>query len=140
MQKCIQLYILPLRANGSKAWISGVPPHISRFLDWLEDIVHLHERLLSIFRGPSSNVLSEMIAFLPKFEIYQPYIVRLVEIAQQLRQLMEEGSDFGSFVALQDKQIRRSGWSLSKYIVEPEKRLQKYLDLFSVRLVRLHIV
>jgi len=48
--------------------------------------------------------------------------------------LAHKGDDFGHFVSLQDKQIRKSGWSLLKYINEPERRLQKYLDLFSVHM------
>ncbi|KXN83255.1 hypothetical protein AN958_01660 [Leucoagaricus sp. SymC.cos] len=131
LRTCIQLYVLPLRLHGSKAWISGVPSRVSRFLDWLEDILHLHERLLEIFRGSQIDVVRDLISFIPNFEIYQPYIALLTDFAHQLRHLMEDGSDFGNFVVLQDKQAQRSGLSLSKYIFEPEKRLQKYIDLFS---------
>ncbi|KAF9449228.1 hypothetical protein P691DRAFT_642687, partial [Macrolepiota fuliginosa MF-IS2] len=97
----MQYYILPLRIHGSRAWISGVPPEISRFLDWLEDILHLHEQILDIFRGPKPNIILQMSLFLPRFEIYQPYIVRLGEVSQHLRRLMDEGSDIGSFIDLQ---------------------------------------
>jgi len=134
MRQCIQLYVLPLRINGSKAWISGVPPQVSRFLDWFEDILHLHERVLVLLHEPRQKMLKEMIQFLPKFEIYQPYLVCVGDFTQRLRHLTHKGDDFSHFVSLQDKQIRKSGWSLLKYINEPEKRLQKYLDLFSVHM------
>lgn len=132
MQTCIQHYVLPLRIHGSRAWISGIPPEISRFLDWVEDILHLHEQVLGVFRGPQFDLIRQMSLFLPRFEIYQPYIARLGEVSQQLRRLMDEGSDLGCFVNLQDKEIQRTGWSLLRYISEPEKRLRKYLELFSV--------
>ncbi|KAJ3569566.1 hypothetical protein NP233_g4972 [Leucocoprinus birnbaumii] len=134
MRTCIQLYVIPLRVQGSRTWISGVPPHASRFLDWLEDILHLHERVLAISRGTPDRTLGELLQFLPSLEIYQPYIVRAGQFSQQLQRWIEEGNDFGRFVALQDKQTRRSRWSLHKYIDEPGKRLQKYLGLFSALL------
>jgi hypothetical protein len=133
MQSCIQTYVLPLRVNGSKSWISGVPPEICRFLDWLEDILHLHERLLGILRGPPGDVPSKIINFLPNLEIYQPYIACLEEFTRLLHCTIDEGSNFRHFVDLQDQQIRQSGWSLSKYVSEPERRLLKYHELFSVR-------
>lgn len=132
MQTCIQHYVLPLRVNGSRAWISGVPPDISRFLDWFEDIFHLHEQMLAILRGTKSDIIRRFLLFLPKFEIYQPYIARLGEVSRRLQSLPEEEGDFECFVDLQDKQMQKSGWSLSRYISEPEKRLKEYFELFSV--------
>ncbi|EKM76359.1 hypothetical protein AGABI1DRAFT_131444 [Agaricus bisporus var. burnettii JB137-S8] len=131
MQTCIQYYVLPLRVHGSRAWISGVPPDISRFLDWFEDILHLHEQVLEISRGPKYDVIRQIVLFLPRFETYQPYIARLEEFSRRLRNLQEGESDFGCFVDLQDKQMQKTGWSLARYISEPEKRLQGYLQLFS---------
>ena len=42
---CMQQFILPLRVESSRSWITGVPRNVARPLDWFDDIANLHERI-----------------------------------------------------------------------------------------------
>ncbi|KAH7922416.1 hypothetical protein BV22DRAFT_1037488 [Leucogyrophana mollusca] len=138
LQNMVRIFIRPLRVRNSKAWITGVPPDVARLLDWLEDIVHLHSQLSSslISRRQSHDAALELVGeslrpFVPKLEIYQPYLVKLEFVAAMIEQLVNDGkSDFGEFVRLQEGSQECSGWSLEKYLVEPVNRLAQYPDFF----------
>ncbi|KAF5378923.1 hypothetical protein D9757_008724 [Collybiopsis confluens] len=136
----IDLFILPLRVHNSKTWIAGVPLEISKVLDWLEDIIYLHEQmrtsLQSFFRAPEygieggTGIARVLRTYVSKFEIYQPYLVKITSVSDMLERLVrDEGSDFGEFVRIQEK-TPESRISLSSLLSEPMNRLEKYPNFF----------
>ncbi|THV02017.1 hypothetical protein K435DRAFT_564354, partial [Dendrothele bispora CBS 962.96] len=118
----VDLFILPLRVQDSKVWISGVPLEIAKMLDWFEDIVNLHmelretlysiKQLTSISKRENSNsaaggsndlVGSSLRSFVQKLEVYQPYLVKFEGVRDMLERLgRDEASDFGEFVRIQE--------------------------------------
>lgn len=146
LRVAVQVFILPLRIQNSKAWVSGVPSDVARLLDWLEDIANLHTQILSSLKsaraaaqqglqphGTIERFTESMRTFVPRLEVYQPYLVRLADIAGLIGRLMEdERSDFGEFARIQEREGQCDGWSLEKFLVEPVNRLAKYPDLFAV--------
>ncbi|KAH7914933.1 hypothetical protein BJ138DRAFT_1078560 [Hygrophoropsis aurantiaca] len=138
LQNMVKVFIRPLRVRNSKAWITGVPPDVARLFDWLEDIVHLHSQILASlissrrFNHDSLELIGDSLRiFIPKFEIYQPFLVKLEFVAALIEQLVnDQSSDFGEFVRLQEASRDCTGWSLEKYLVEPVNRLARYPDYF----------
>ncbi|KIJ67174.1 hypothetical protein HYDPIDRAFT_74296, partial [Hydnomerulius pinastri MD-312] len=106
----VELFILPLRVRDTRTWVSGVPGDVAKLFDWLEDIVQVHAQLLSALRArqvidhPRLQIISEVFrAFIPKLEIYQPYLVKLEFVATLIDGLLKEPkNDFGDFVRLQE--------------------------------------
>ncbi|KAF9466836.1 hypothetical protein BDZ94DRAFT_1250917 [Collybia nuda] len=140
----VKLFILPLRVQDTKTWISGVPPEVARLFDWLDDILNLHRELLSSLQSNRTGQHSvfECIAasihpFIPRLEVYQPYLVRLASVTKLIQQLVQdEKSDFGEFVDIQEGAIECDGWKFDKFLTEPITRLAQYPSFFS-RLVEL---
>ncbi|KAF7328884.1 DH domain-containing protein [Mycena venus] len=135
----INLFILPLRMQDSKCYISGVPAEIAKLFDWLEDILNLHAHLLSALRyvretqHPVVERVAEAIrtSFVKRLEIYQPYLVRLVNVAGTIARLIADTtSDFGEFVRIQESSQECGGWSLESLLVDPVTRLGKYSAIF----------
>ena len=140
MQVFLQLFILPLRVQDSRAWISGVPFEVARLFDWLEDILVLHTQILSSLETtrdaqyPVVHRVAESIrAFVPRFEVYQPYLVTFTEVAVLIGQLMrDEESDFGEFMEIQQGAPECDGWGFEKYLAEPVGRLTRFTEFFTV--------
>ncbi|KAF7986827.1 hypothetical protein HWV62_12522 [Athelia sp. TMB] len=134
----IDLFVQPLRIHDSKKWISGVPPQVAHLFDWLEDIVNLHVQVLGALNSVRSSdqlVIERMATmwktFVPRLEIYQPYLVRLEETAALIEQLMmDDSSDFGEFVNIQEGSALCQGWSLERFLIEPVNRLAQYPEFF----------
>ncbi|KAK0440596.1 hypothetical protein EV421DRAFT_780588 [Armillaria borealis] len=134
----VRLFVLPLRVQDSKTWISGVPSGIARLFDWLEDILNLHTQILSVLQSmdPDQHLGVERRAealrgFVPRLEIYQPYMVRLAEGVELVRGLVaDRDSDFGEFVRLQEAASDCKGWSLDRFLVEPVNRIAVYPGVF----------
>ncbi|KAJ4493708.1 hypothetical protein C8J55DRAFT_378792, partial [Lentinula edodes] len=117
----VSLFIIPLRVHATKSWIAGVPLEIAKVLDWLEDIVNLHTEIrdmLQSFQTPEcplagvseaedrggARVAYALRSFVPRLEIYQPYLVKLSNVSEMLRRLVKDReSDFGEFVRIQEK-------------------------------------
>lgn len=139
----VQLFILPLRLQNSKTWISGVPSEVTHLFDWLEDILNLHTQMLAALQAVRveqypvvERIAESMRAFVPRLEVYQPYLVRLIDVANMIARLVrDERSDFGQFVKIQERAEQCDGWNLERYLVEPVNRLAKYPDLFRVSFV-----
>lgn len=138
----LRLFILPLRVQNSKTWISGVPTEVARFFDWLEDIANLHSQILSMLQTTRAGqypvverIAESLRPFVPRLEVYQPYLVRLVDVASTIGRLMQDNeSDFGAFVQIQENAQDCEGWNLERYLVEPVNRLARYPDLIRVSL------
>ncbi|KAJ7485151.1 hypothetical protein B0H11DRAFT_2018302 [Mycena galericulata] len=135
----INLFILPLRMQDSKSYISGVPAEIAKLFDWLEDIFVLHTQLLSSLRAlreaqyPVVECVAEAIrgSFVKRLEVYQPYLARLVNVAGTIARLVADTtSDFGEFVRIQESVRECRGWSLESLLVDPVTRLGRYPAIF----------
>ncbi|KAJ7675488.1 hypothetical protein B0H17DRAFT_1207673 [Mycena rosella] len=133
------LFILPLRLQDSKQYISGVPAEIARLFDWFEDILNLHMQLLSALRcvqdaqHPVIERVAEAIrgSFVKRLEVYQPYLARLVNVAAAIaRHTDDRTSDFGEFVRIQEGARECGGWSLESLLVDPVSRLGRYPAIF----------
>ncbi|KAJ7207982.1 hypothetical protein GGX14DRAFT_455073 [Mycena pura] len=133
------LFILPLRMQDSKYYVSGVPAEIGKLFDWLEDILNLHTELLSALRRvretqhPVVERFAETIqeTFVKRLEVYQPYLARLVNVARTIACLVADTtSDFGEFVRIQESVDDCRGWSLEALLVDPVTRLGSYPALF----------
>lgn len=132
----IEHFILPLRLQKSRRWVQGVPPRAARLLDWFEDIANLHALMLAALRNPPPSVSSQqqyqpslvpLRSFLPRLELYQPYIVTFVAVAGEVRR---DESDFGEFVGLQEGERECAGWDLERFLAEPVNRLAAYPGSF----------
>jgi hypothetical protein len=140
----INLFILPLRMQDSKCYISGVPAEIAKLFDWLEDILNLHTHLLSALRRvretqhPVVERVAEAIRgnFVKRLEVYQPYLARLVKVAGTIARLVADTtSDFGEFVRIQQSVEECRGWSLESLLVDPVTRLGQYPAIFRVSML-----
>lgn len=136
LQTCVRVFILPLRVQSSREWIAGVPANVSRLLDWFEDIVNLHLLILQALNTHHDRAwdLTESLrTFVPRLEIYQPYLVRLADVTEEIVVSMaDESSNFGEFVNIQERTRECRGWSFEEFLMEPVHRLAAYQDLFTV--------
>lgn len=144
LRTVLRLFIRPLRAQDTSTWISGVPGSIARVFDWFEDILNLHVEINTELRNVRSDhqTIAERFAgmlrkFVPRFEVYQPYIIRVEEVLRQLRG--EGGGDtdgnvanFLEFVGIQEREEDCEGWSLQSLLLEPVHRLTKRMEMFQV--------
>ena len=136
----VRLFVQPLRAQNSKTWITGVPADVARLFDWLDDIVNLHSQILTTLHASRTGhystvdrIAETLKVFVPRLEVYQPYLVRLEDIAALIERLMvDEHSEFGEFVALQEGSTECDGRSLEKFLIEPVNRLAQYPEFFRV--------
>ncbi|KAF9072476.1 hypothetical protein BDP27DRAFT_1400887 [Rhodocollybia butyracea] len=142
LSSIVHLFILPLRVQASKTWISGVPLEIAKLLDWLEDIMNLHAQIrdtLRSFQTPArpfagvenrGGVIQALRTFVPKLEIYQPYLVKIAGVLEMLQRLVKDDeSDFGEFVRIQEK-TRECSTSLSSMLSGTVNKLATYPDSF----------
>ena len=143
---CMQQFILPLRVDSSRSWIRGVPRNVARLLDWFDDIVNLHEQIYQSLcsardtQSPTTDRVSESLrCFVLKAEVYQPYLIRLPDVSEEISFLMTGSgeSDFGQFVNLQEQSPECDGWSFQGLLMLPVDRLSTYQTLFSVGYISL---
>ncbi|KAJ7086437.1 Dbl homology domain-containing protein [Mycena belliarum] len=139
LRNTINLFILPLRLQDSKCYISGVPSEIAKLFDWFEDILNLHMQLLSALcsvqdtQHPVVDRVAEAIrgSFVKRLEVYQPYLARLVNVAGVIARLVADlTSDFGEFVRIQEGVRECQGWTLEGLLVDPVTRLGRYPEMF----------
>ncbi|KAG6841588.1 hypothetical protein C0991_009344 [Blastosporella zonata] len=139
LQVFVQLFILPLRVQDNKEWIAGVPTEVARLFDWLEDIVVLHTQILASLEStreaqyPTVDRIADSIrAFIPRLEVYQPYLVNLEDAITLVEQLIQDDdSDFGEFVRLQEAATECDRWNFQSFLIEPINLLAKFPTLFS---------
>ena len=137
---CMQQFILPLRMESSRSWITGVPRNVARLLDWFDDIVNLHEQIYQSLcsardtQSPTTDRVSESLrCFVLKAEVYQPYLIRLPDVSEEISFLIMSGeSDFGQFINLQERTPECDGWTFQSLLMLPVHRLSAYQTLFSV--------
>lgn len=137
---CMRLFIIPLRVQNSRTWITGVPPTVARLLDWFDDIVHLHEQIYGALcsardtMSPATDRVSESLRwFVLRIEVYQPYLVRLADARAEIRRALEDQkSELGQFIRLQEMHRECQGWTLERLLTLPVNRLANFQDLFAV--------
>ncbi|KAF8151716.1 hypothetical protein B0H34DRAFT_728735 [Crassisporium funariophilum] len=135
---CMRLFILPLRMENSRSWIVGMPPNVARLLDWFDDIVNLHEEIYQSLcsardtQSPTTDRVSESLrCFVNKVEVYQPYLVRLADVSEEIASLTGDSkNDFGQFINIQERGVECEGWSFDRLLMLPVHRLTAYQDLF----------
>lgn len=142
LRSMVRRFILPLRQKDSKAWVDGVPESVSRLFDWLEDIVNLHvglgEALVACGdlwkAGDIVNKMAETIrAFVPRFEVYQPYLMRVDHVRELLTEAVNNPEDqLGQFLKIREQESTRDGRSIVELLQEPARRLDTYSEFFRV--------
>lgn len=145
LRTMLRLFIRPLRAQDTSTWISGVPWSIARLFDWFEDILNLHVEIDTELRHTQSDphavverFASVLRKFVPRFEVYQPYMIRLEGVLGQLREEDDNDADgnwanFREFVSIQELEEGCEGWSLQKLLREPIHRSSKCMEMLQVR-------
>ncbi|KAG6826253.1 hypothetical protein H0H92_000561 [Tricholoma furcatifolium] len=139
LQNFVQLFILPLRVQDTKEWIAGVPTEVAHLFDWLEDIVVLHTQLFASLGSTRdaqyphvAHIADSIRAYVPRLEVYQPYLVNLEDVIGLVEQLIQdEQSDFGEFVRLQETASECEGWNFQTFLIEPVNLLARFPNLFS---------
>jgi len=144
LRTVLRLFIRPLRAQDTSTWISGVPGSIARLFDWFEDIMNLHVEInteLKNVRSENQSVVERFAGilrkFVPRFEVYQPYLIRVEGVLGQLRGEADDDVDgnlanFREFVGIQEREEDCEGWSLQNLLLEPIHRLAKCIEMFQV--------
>lgn len=142
LRSIVKIFILPLRRKHSKSWIPGVPTLVTRLFDWLEDIVNLHTTMYDALHTASRawdsgiviHVAETLRGFVPKFEIYQPYLVRLDEVRDLLTEHAADAhEEFREFVKLRERHVECGGWTLVDLLLQPLVRLCEFTPVFKVR-------
>ncbi|KAH9475165.1 RhoGEF domain-containing protein gxcJ [Psilocybe cubensis] len=139
LHTCMSTFVLPLRVHNSRSWISGVPANIAKLLDWFNDIVNLHEQIYESLcsardtMSPATDRVSESLrCFVLKFEVYQPYLVRLADVSEDIMKLIDDPqSDFGQFVGIQQRLPECEGWTFERFLMLPVNRLAAYQVMFA---------
>ncbi|KAI0327448.1 hypothetical protein GY45DRAFT_1219880, partial [Cubamyces sp. BRFM 1775] len=142
-RRVVRTVLLPLRARDTRAWLHGLPQDITRFFDWLEDIVNLHiaithalSAVTTIWQKGSivQRLAGTLKGFVPRLEVYMPYLARNENVRDALRWYAEQdGGEFGEYLRLKERERDQGSWSLEKLLEEPAVRLRHYLDVFQVR-------
>ncbi|EJD00366.1 uncharacterized protein FOMMEDRAFT_30438 [Fomitiporia mediterranea MF3/22] len=138
LRTALKVFVSPLLGKN-RTWVSGVPSNVSRLLDWLEDIYQLHAKISSALQHTRSSqypvvlrIAETLRAFVPKLEVYQPYIVRLDEILGDIEAMMKDPKDeVGEFFRLQSSAEECAGTSFASFLWLPLMRLGKYLKYFN---------
>ncbi|EJF62103.1 hypothetical protein DICSQDRAFT_22336, partial [Dichomitus squalens LYAD-421 SS1] len=140
----IHTYFLSLRTRDSRAWLPGLPADMMRLFDWLEDIVNLHAAigraltpLVVAWKGGAivERVAGTLRTFVPQFEIYMPYLVKLDSAKEAVRWYVErDEGEFGEYLRMLKADEESDGeWALEKLVREPSSRLERYVEYFQVR-------
>ncbi|KAI0795806.1 hypothetical protein C8Q75DRAFT_743947 [Abortiporus biennis] len=143
MHAILKQCILPLRRRNSKRWIPGVPGPVARLFDWLDDIVNLHTAVLSSLKSAqrvwkAGGVIlrfGEIVrGYVPRLEIYQPYLVKLNLVKDLVLSAVRDMKDeFGEYVRLQEEAVgmNEPGWTLVDFLSRPMERLKLYPQAFT---------
>lgn len=139
LRTTLELFIYPLLGKNH-TWISGLDSQITRLFDWLDDIFQLHNRLNSALQNCRSSqypvvlqVAETLRSFVPKLEIYQPYIVRLDEVVERIEaMIVDSANELGEFFRIQSASEECNGMSFSSFLWLPLTRLGNYLKFFNV--------
>ncbi|KAI0683462.1 hypothetical protein BC835DRAFT_1395010 [Cytidiella melzeri] len=140
LQSTVRIFVLPLRRQHSKNWIPGVPTRAGRLFDWLEDIVNLHHAISEALQtvvaawevgNVAFNVARTLRMFVPRLEVYQPYLVRYEEVRQMIAERVATPNDeFGEFIKLQQKTRECYGLALADLLELPISHILTCVETF----------
>ncbi|PSR74499.1 hypothetical protein PHLCEN_2v9796 [Hermanssonia centrifuga] len=140
LRSIVRIFCVPLRRKHSKAWLPDVPLQVSRLFDWFEDIANLHTGISETLESAASawergeivvGVAHGLRGFVPRLEVYQPYIMRVDEVKEMLVRCTATPDDqFGEFVRLGERHIECGGWTLADLLMQPLERLSMYTKNF----------
>ncbi|KAL5522024.1 hypothetical protein ACEPAF_1880 [Sanghuangporus sanghuang] len=138
LRTALKTFAYPLLGKN-RVWVSGLPNNISRLLDWLEDIFQLHAQISSALQHARSSqypvvlrIAETLRVFVPRLEVYQPYIVRLDEVIEEIEEIMRDPtSELGEFLRLQSSGEDCAEMSFSAFLWSPLTRLGRYLKYFN---------
>lgn len=138
----IGLFVLPLRQKDSRRWLPGIPARISRLFDWLDDIMSLHASIASTLRslrrvwktgGVILRLADALRGFIPRLEIYQPYLARVDDAKSLVDACINDPNDeFGEYIRIRECESGIQGFSLFRFLDEPIIQITGYPDLFLV--------
>lgn len=139
LQISLELFVAPLRLRDGKEWLPGVPTDVGRLFSWFQDIVTLHthivaalETLLSDSQANSDRFGHLLRDFVPRFEVYQPYLVRLSTVLPKLNNDRPDMfNELDEFIRIQQEYC--DGSTLSELLTEPTNHLTECLQVFKVR-------
>ncbi|KAK4699527.1 hypothetical protein P7C70_g6732, partial [Phenoliferia sp. Uapishka_3] len=132
-----RVFSVPLRTPEG-AWIKGVPAPVSRLLDWLDDILAVHNRISEALqhaietnctpRYPLvTRIADVLLPYVTQLEVHQPYLVRFETVTKSIDSMTADStSDFGEFVRMQSRLPDCGALSLSSFLLKPVQRLMKY--------------
>ncbi|KAL5480440.1 hypothetical protein ACEPAI_1710 [Sanghuangporus weigelae] len=138
LRTALKTFAYPLLGKN-RVWVSGLPNNVSRLLDWLEDIFQLHAQISSALQRARSSqypvvlrIAETLRVFVPRLEVYQPYIVRLDEVIEEIEEIMRDpANELGEFLRLQNSGEDCAGMSFSAFLWLPLTRLGRYLKYFN---------
>ncbi|KAL5514024.1 hypothetical protein ACEPAG_2785 [Sanghuangporus baumii] len=138
LRTALKTFAYPLLGKN-RVWVSGLPNNVSRLLDWLEDIFQLHAQISSALQHARSSqypivlrIAETLRVFVPRLEVYQPYIVRLDEVIEEIEEILRDStSELGEFLRLQSSGEDCAGMSFSAFLWLPLTRLGRYLKYFN---------
>ena len=142
LRSTVRVFIVPLRRKHSKVWLPGVPKEVARLFDWLEDIVNVHCNIADTLAAATEPWHSGDIVrsfarairgFVPRFEIYQPYLVRVDDARLLLADSVAARDDeFGEFLRLREAHPDCENRSLGDLLLEPVEHLYGSVETFKV--------
>ncbi|KIP05064.1 hypothetical protein PHLGIDRAFT_120165 [Phlebiopsis gigantea 11061_1 CR5-6] len=137
LRSIVAIFIVPLRREHSKVWLPGVPKEVSNLFDWLEDIWNFHRALEDSLRSATKawqagqiivDIARVFRTFVPRLEIYQPYLVRVEDIQHVLTdRAAAKGDEFGQFVQLRQHE-ECEGQTLAELLMLPVHHLYSAVD------------
>ncbi|KAI0631530.1 Dbl homology domain-containing protein, partial [Trametes polyzona] len=142
-RRVVRVVLLPLRARESRAWLAGLPSEVTRFFDWLEDIVNLHGAIARALSAVAAiwqtgsivqRVAGTLKGFVPRLEVYMPYLAKYESVRDTMRwHAQQDPGEFGEYLRMKERERAEGEWSLDKLFDEPAARLRGYLETFQVR-------
>ena len=139
LRTALKVYVHPLLGKN-RTWVSGLPSNFTQLMDWLDDIYQLHAQINSSLRHARSKqypvilkIAETLRPFVPRLEVYQPFIVRLDEIVDEISSIIEDPqNELGEFFRIQSVNNECNGLSLCSTLWLPLTRLGKFLKYFNV--------
>lgn len=141
LRTALGVYVHPLLSKN-RTWVSGLPNHISRLFDWLDDIYQLHTQISSALQRARSSqypivlhIAETLRSCVPKLEVYQPYVARLDEVVEEIEAMIKNPkNELGEFFRIQSVNEDHEGMVFSSFLWLPLTRLGRYLKYFNVSL------
>ncbi|KAH8109055.1 hypothetical protein DFH11DRAFT_1731320 [Phellopilus nigrolimitatus] len=138
LRTVLEIFVHPLLGKN-RTWVIGLPSNVSRLMDWLDDIFQLHAQISSALQHTRSSqypvvlrVSETLRTFIPRLEVYQPYIVRLDEVVNEIEMMMKDPkSELGEYFRIKSANEECANMTFSSFLWLPLTRLGRYLKHFN---------